>query len=364
MHSFYPLLFFILFITWACSSNLVLASGAVTQQHGATRQRSSARGARLLSRSSDTCPADYTQCGGGLPSNFCCGASDSCVSLADDTTVVCCPEGYDCDTIQPIPCNIAIQNASAYPTASVHTTNLTGELPMCGTNDSGQQTCCPFGYGCSDDSKCMLVEGGSSTGALSFDTTSFTSTLTISSSTGTATALIEATSTLPVPVVTPTSQPDDDKPSSESSSTKTRTIGIAAGSAAGGLACIGGIVILFWVRRRRRKQAEATPNPHHPRQSISQFSETPPPLPPKESYQVPRRKRKSIRSWVPSVVNRTPVELPATPVSFSAWNGQWGQVQPPNAAHRPYPRDSLSIEEVHELEARWLPQERHQTYYR
>lgn len=359
MHSFH--LFIFVFFTFACCLNLVLASGGAKTQDGVTNEKSTARSPRILSRSSDTCPSDYTQCGGGLPSNFCCGNNDSCLSLADDTTVVCCPEGEDCDTIQPITCNIAGQNASAYPTASVHTTNLKGELPECGTNESGQQTCCPFGYGCSDDSKCVRTDSASSTGSLSVDTTSFTSTLTISSSTGSATALVEATSTAAVPVVTPTSQPDDSNSSSGSSSTKTRTIGIAAGSAAGGLACIGGILIFLWVRRRRRRKAEAN---HHPRQSISQFSDTPPPLPPKEPYQIPRKKRKSILSWVPSVVNRTPAELPATPVSFSAWNSQWGQMQPPNAAHRPYPRDSISIEEIHELEARWLPQERHETYYR
>lgn len=93
--------------------------------------------------------------------------------------------------------------------------------------------------------------------------------------------------------------------------------------------------------------------------SVSQFPATPPPLPEKEPHQIPKRKRKSLLSWVPSIINRTPAELPATPVSFSAWNRQWGQPQRPDGAHRPYPRDSLTIEEVYELDGRWLPQERY-----
>lgn len=366
MHSFYPLI--TVLFTFLLYPDVVVASGAQTQD-GVRKQRSNARILRLLSRSSDTCPSDYKQCGSGLPSNFCCGDNESCISLADDTTVVCCPEGENCDTIQPITCNIAGQNASAYPTASVHTTNLIGELPTCGSNGSGKQTCCPFGYGCSDDSKCVRSDGASSTGSLSVDTASFTSTLTISSSTGSATALIMASSIVSVPVVTPTSQSDENtssgSSSSSSSSTKTRTIGIAAGSAAGGLAFTFGVAVLLWMRRRGRRRRHAERN-HHLNRPASQFSETPPPLPPKESHQIPKRKRKSMLSWVPSVVNRTPAELPATPVSFSAWHRQWDQVpRPPNAVHRPYPRDSLSIEEIHELEARWLPQqERREVYYR
>lgn len=367
MHSFYILL--LILLTCVCYPDLVCASRTVAQDD-LGNPRSKARNFRLLSRSSGTCPSDYKQCGDGLPSSFCCGETDSCLGLADDTTVVCCPEGEDCDTIQPITCNIAGQNASAFPTAAVHTTNLTGELPTCGTNDSGKETCCPFGYECSSNSKCVRAGSAGSKGSLSVDTSSFTSTLTISSATESATALIVASSPTSVPTSTPTTSPPDDNASpgpSDSSSTKKRTIGIAAGAAAGGLAVIGGIVVLFWVKRRRQQRQHKTNS--RPRQSISQYSDTPPPLPPKEPHHAPKKKRKSILSWVPSVVNRTPAELPATPVSFSAWNRQWDPVQsPPNAAHRPYPRDSMSIEEIHELEAeaRWLPQPqgRHEVYYR
>lgn len=356
MHSFYFLT--IVIFTLVTYSSLVGALNAEIL-NGVRSQSSNLHLLRPLGRSSNTCPSNYKQCGDELPSNFCCGSSDSCLSLVDATTVVCCPEGEDCDKIQPITCNIAGQNASAFPTAVVHTTNLTGELPACGTSDSGRQTCCPFGYECNSDSQCERSKSASSTGSLSVDTASFTSTMTISSSTSSATALIVASSTISVPVTTSTSQTDDDS-SANTSSTKARTIGIAAGSAVGGIACIGGIIISIWLRRRRQQQQQQVEVNRNPTRFVSQYSETPPPLPPKEPYQVPRKKRKSMLSWVPSIVNRTPAELPATPVSFSAWNRQWGQVQPPNAAHnRPHPRDSLSIEEIHELEATWLPQERH-----
>lgn len=381
MHSFYPLITVYLFALVLLHLDPVVASTRAQQTRHA-RQTSS------LSPSPDTCPADYKLCagGGGSPTGFCCRENESCVRLADDTTVVCCPEGEDCDTIRPITCDIAGQDAAAHPTAPVHTTNLTGALPACGSDASGGQTCCPFGYACSDDSsECVRSDGGASwTGARSsVDTPSFTSTLTISGSTASATALIVASSTVSVPIVTTPTSPSGGHASSgssllsqsSSSSTKTRTIAIAAGSATGGLACAVGVIVFFWMmrkRRRRQRRAHTTEanKPPRPRRPETQFSETPPPLPPKEPHQLPKKKRRSILSWVPSVVNRTPAELPATPVSFSAWDcrqQQWDQVgpRPPNPAHRPYPRDSISIEEMHELEAEWLPpQARHEVHYR
>lgn len=357
MHSFYPLIITVLFTLVLFHLDPVVASTRAQQTRHARLRR--------LGPSPDTC-----------------------VRLADDTTVVCCPEGEDCDTIRPIACDIAGQDAAAHPTAPVHTTNLTGALPACGSNDAGAQTCCPFGYACSDDAECVRSDGGASwTGSRSSVDTppaSFTSTLTISGSTASATALIVASSTVSVPIMTtPTSlsggHASSGSSSSSSSSTKARTIGIAAGSAAGGLACAVGVIVFFWTRRRRHRrrrqrrahtEANKPPRPKRPRRPETPFSETPPPLPPKEPHQIPKKKRRSILSWVPSVANRTPAELPATPVSFSAWDRQqpqWDQVgpRPPNPAHRPYPRDSISIEETHELEARWLPpQARHEVHYR
>ncbi|KAL1881868.1 hypothetical protein Daus18300_000922 [Diaporthe australafricana] len=178
---------------------------------------------------------------------------------------------------------------------------------------------------------------------------------------GTTTASTAPDSTYTVAM--PTYVSDSDK--NTSSSDRPKTIGIAAGSAVGGVAAVAGILIFAWTRRKRAKEStkettkQKRPPITHPH--IAQGpSETPPPLPPKEYYQqTPKKKRRSMKpSWVPSVINRTaPAELPATPVSFSAWNSQWDGVQPPNRAHRPYPRDSMSPPQTYELEARWLPQQ-------
>lgn len=297
-----------------------------------------------------TCPTNYDQCGQGLPSNFCCSSGTSCLSLAAATTVICCPEGNDCSQIEPITCTIGFQNATAYPTLAVHTTNLTGQLPTCGTG------CCPFGFTCkSGGDVCVRTKDET----LITETTSALAKATVSPSTGTITTVATASASTTRSMTLPTDQADDgDKSSSRSSASKSsRTIGIAAGSSVAGLASIVAVIAFVWIRRKRSAREPA----RHRAVCVSgsQYSPTPPPLPEKDSHQIPKRKRKSILSWVPSIVNRTPAELPATPVSFSAWDPRWGQgqVSIPHGVHRPYPRDSLHIEEVHELEARWLPQE-------
>lgn len=326
------------------------------------------RGNTRRSKSSDnTCPTDYTQCGSGLPSGFCCASGSSCLSLAGATTVLCCPSGEDCAQIEPITCNISVQNATAYPTLAVHTTNLTGQLPTCGSG------CCPFGYTCSSSGGNVCVRTKEED-TLITATKSAPPMATVTSAAGTGTALVmasaDATKSAPVPTGTSSSSSssnddeDDDgdrsgSSSNSSSAANSRTIGIAAGSAVAGLISIGAIIAFAWTRRRRAARPLAKSG-RSVRVSVSQFSPTPPPLPEKEPHQVPKRKRKSLLSWVPSIINRTPAELPATPVSFSTWNTPWGQgqAQRPNGVLRPYPRDSLTIEEVHELEATWVPQER------
>lgn len=304
----------------------------------------------------DSCPTNFDQCGNGLPSEFCCRSTDSCIALADKSSVLCCPDGGTCSSIQPITCSLAVQNATAYPTSSVHSIDLDGTLPVCGRDSSGSDTCCPFGYSCNEQSVCVLTQTETpvSTGILATATSGSTPGPTTTGSVGTT-----ITSSTPEPtysVTMPTYVPDSDR--DNSSSDRPKTIGIATGSAVGGVAAVAGILIFAWIKRKRIKETAK-----QEQQSTTQrFSETPPPVPLKEFYYpTPKKKRRSkISSWVPSVINRTtPAELPATPVSFSAWNNQWDGVQPPNRAHRPYPRDSMSPPQAHELEARWLPQQGH-----
>lgn len=306
---------------------------------------------------SSTCPSNYNQCGNGLPDNFCCPSDSSCISLADDTTLLCCPNGEDCSSVQAssFTCDISAYNATAFPTAVVHTTNLTGQLPTCGSY------CCPFGYSCSEDTLC--VRDNDDTLVTATSTPSTTTSVTASA---TGTGLIVASTSVSVPANSAQANSE-----ASTSSTKKRTIGIAAGSAVAGVAGITAIIIIAWVRKRRRvsnrdsmrelpRPTTERDNPKpslsmDPRGALQQFPDTPPPLPRKNTVRPPKKKRKSLLSWVPSIVNRTPVELPATPVSFS----HWGQLERPSDVYRPYPRDSLREDQIYELEARWLPQERY-----
>ncbi|KAE8150540.1 hypothetical protein BDV25DRAFT_154274 [Aspergillus avenaceus] len=105
----------------------------------------------LEARDSESCPSSYQKCGGtGLPASFCCPSSSTCVNLDNASSVICCPKGQSCAYIEPINCNLQLQNATLYPTNPIKTTKLNGQLPKCG------DSCCPFGYTCKGDQLCEL----------------------------------------------------------------------------------------------------------------------------------------------------------------------------------------------------------------
>jgi hypothetical protein len=82
----------------------------------------------------------------GLPDNWKCSSSSTCVSLDNTTSALCCPTGQDCSTIRTVECDAKKQDPSKNPGTEVFTTKTDGDLPNCGT------TCCPFGYTCSQKS--------------------------------------------------------------------------------------------------------------------------------------------------------------------------------------------------------------------
>ncbi|KAL2123230.1 hypothetical protein VTJ04DRAFT_3685 [Mycothermus thermophilus] len=98
----------------------------------------------LFTRQS-TCAATFNRCqNDGFPDYFCCPAGQTCISLAGNTTLLCCPKGT-CEIIQPVPCDISLQDGERNPEAVIKTTALGGTMKRC----AGQ--CCPFGYSCLDD---------------------------------------------------------------------------------------------------------------------------------------------------------------------------------------------------------------------
>jgi hypothetical protein len=103
----------------------------------------------LLFDRQNTCAPNTNACGNGLPSNFCCGSDSTCIVLAGNTTVLCCPKPATpasgdgtCSQLRPITCDLSQQNATQFPASGIKTTALHGELPSCGGS------CCPFGYSC------------------------------------------------------------------------------------------------------------------------------------------------------------------------------------------------------------------------
>ncbi|RAK97865.1 uncharacterized protein BO80DRAFT_427931 [Aspergillus ibericus CBS 121593] len=173
----------------------------------------------LLPRSSDSCPSNYNRCADiKLPDTFCCSSSSTCISLDDSTSAICCPDGESCDYIEPITCNVQLQNATAHPKNSVKTTRLDDSLPTCG------DACCPFGYTCTGDSLCAMNTSSASTGAASQSSTMSTSTSTAgSTSTGSVTSFTTSASTTDasdptiVPVTTGSKSAISDSSSNNSS---------------------------------------------------------------------------------------------------------------------------------------------------
>jgi len=93
-----------------------------------------ARSPNVLFKRDSTCPdTSQNQCNqAGLPDNFCCPATTTCIPLAGNTTVLCCPSGSSCDTIKPITCDISAQNVTLNTDSTLKTTALTLPLPTCG----------------------------------------------------------------------------------------------------------------------------------------------------------------------------------------------------------------------------------------
>jgi len=105
-----------------------------------------------------TVQVPYLTCTNGAGhtlADFTCPSTTTCLWTAANTTLVCCPIGYNCNAIVPITCDLTQQDVSKHPDAAVKTTVLNGTLLGC-----GEGTCCPWGYECADTqgSHCQLME--------------------------------------------------------------------------------------------------------------------------------------------------------------------------------------------------------------
>ena len=113
----------------------------------------------LQGRQTSSCPvSDHVRCPDSkLPSDFCCPADSTCISLDSSSSALCCPKDGDCSKIAPVSCDLGFQDVFEVPDAAVKTTRLRDRPSRC-----GRSTCCPFGYTCDDDDQCVLVKATSS----------------------------------------------------------------------------------------------------------------------------------------------------------------------------------------------------------
>ena len=192
----------------------------------------------------------------GLPDNFCCNEDTNCIPLAGDTTVLCCPKDSDCDSINPIVCDLSLQDASKNPNAAIKTTVLGGKLEACGS------LCCPYGYSCADDS-CVMDQDqskkpkGAPKDAPTPSTTRSPKTSASASASGSASGSASTslssepteTSTEGDVVVTKT-------PSTEEHPADKFPTGTVVGAAVGGVAGVIALTVLIMLFRHRRRQAD------------------------------------------------------------------------------------------------------------
>ncbi|KAI9865892.1 MAG: hypothetical protein M1813_001859 [Trichoglossum hirsutum] len=107
--------------------------------------RSSVQDSTLVARQDGTCAGNtnLNSCSGTkLPSNFCCPAGTSCMSLNNATSLVCCPTGQNCQVIAPITCDTTQQDATTFPGSLIKSTDTHSALESCGV------ACCPRGFSC------------------------------------------------------------------------------------------------------------------------------------------------------------------------------------------------------------------------
>lgn len=187
------------------------------------------------------------------------------MSLAGETTVMCCPEGKECDGLDPITCNIRAQDAEKDHTLPLKTTVFDVELAKCGDNG-----CCPFGFTCADgdDGKeCKKDKDQSKRPGEDDDKNDDPeSTTTSSSATSDPTSDPSAnpsSTTDAEPTATGDESNSDDSSSGNSGPDTTSIIGGVVGACA--VLLIVAVVLFVCVRKRaKRRPAGGTPPPPKP----------------------------------------------------------------------------------------------------
>lgn len=226
----------------------LVAAGTTTPVHAIPREFVTTKDAVCARGDLLSCPSD-------LPSGFCCPAKTKCQSLAGGTTALCCPDGSACGRIQPIACDVSLQDPKENPDATVLTSVFDVKLQVC---DNG---CCPFGYTCADkvaadgeksSAQCVRDDDQSKKPGSDDDDTSSTTTATTATTSATKTATATASHTTPAEATaSPTDGADSEK------GMKSKTMSIIGGVVGGSLVLlILVIVAVLYARRRNSTRAE------------------------------------------------------------------------------------------------------------
>lgn len=201
----------------------------------------------IFERAAGTCASGFSKCAqSGLPDNFCCESDATCIVLAANTTVLCCPKGSNCDTIGAITCDLTLQDPAKNPAAEIKTTALNGVLTTCGTS------CCPFGYHC-DGVNCVKDADQSKPPATKpANTKTSTTAPTATTVPATTHTTTKASSTVSVSGIS-TAAPPTETPVASTASTS-NTVAIVGGVIGGvvGLVLIIAAVVLIRFRRKKK----------------------------------------------------------------------------------------------------------------
>ncbi|KAI2612489.1 uncharacterized protein GGS25DRAFT_475604 [Hypoxylon fragiforme] len=191
------------------------------------------------------------------PASSCCKQGRTCLVLAANTTVICCPDGADCSQIGNIPCDLSRQLFD--PSSDIQTSWHEGHLPECG------DACCPWGYHC-ELNTCALNDdqnelpgddqsSSTSTSSTSSPTTSTTRPSSATSSTATTNTTSQASPTA-VPSITLTPAQGQGDASSSSTLSTGETAGIAVGAVLGTAIVALLLYVIYRVRRATIPQSE------------------------------------------------------------------------------------------------------------
>lgn len=252
-------------ITFLKLAALCLISTTLSSATALSAVEQAAQAIGLLPRSNTCSLPNFAPCNqDGLPDNFCCPTTSTCMPFNDKKSAICCPTGQNCSIITAISCDISQQNATLHPASQLFSTELSGTLESCNGN-----LCCPKGYTC-QSGQCAVVNSSTtaSTSSATSQTSSQTTTSSSSSSSASATTSQTSTSATLVPSGQATTNGSVLQPHCPQFTAAGTLVGFFSGLASGILLTVI-FLCCFGHRRHRDPPSPTSPEFSNVRASIS-----------------------------------------------------------------------------------------------